>query len=227
MKIISRKEAREEGLKKFYTGITCIHGHLSERWVSTGGCCECIKAATKKLRKDPRYREAEQNRERERYHDPSTGRRDRQLALHKKRWREDPAVRERNKIKMRERVGDPEWLDYRRSYSKEWYKNPDNAISMLMKRMVYRVISSHEKSSSTSEELGYSRCELMTHIEKQFTKGMTWDNYGEWHIDHIIPVSAMIKNGVKDPRVVNALSNLRPMWASENMAKKDKIETLL
>jgi hypothetical protein len=41
---------------------------------------------------------------------------------------------------------------------------------------------------------------------------MSWDNHGQWHIDHIKDVSLFLDN--TEPRVVNALSNLRPMWAT-------------
>lgn len=60
--------------------------------------------------------------------------------------------------------------------------------------------------------IGYSAIELKEHIESQFTDGMTWDNYGEWHIDHIIGVINWDKN--THTSIVNALSNLRPLWAT-------------
>ena len=60
--------------------------------------------------------------------------------------------------------------------------------------------------------LGFSATELKQHIESLFTEGMSWDNYGEWHIDHIKRVSEFDKNS--SPSIVNALSNLRPLWAT-------------
>lgn len=41
----------------------------------------------------------------------------------------------------------------------------------------------------------------------------------EWHVDHIIPVSELVRCGVTDPAKINALENLRPMWAKDNMSK--------
>lgn len=69
-----------------------------------------------------------------------------------------------------------------------------------------------KKEGSTLELLGYSALELKTHIEALFTIGMTWDNYGEWHVDHIIGVVFFDKD--TPANIVNALSNLRPMWAT-------------
>ena len=66
------------------------------------------------------------------------------------------------------------------------------------------------------------------HIGRQFTKGMNWDNHGDWHIDHIIPLAS-----AKTPERLKQLchyTNLQPLWAKENISKSDKIigqQTLL
>ncbi len=60
--------------------------------------------------------------------------------------------------------------------------------------------------------LGYSALELKHHIEKQFTTGMTWKNYGEWHIDHIKGVINFDSN--TNVKIVCALDNLRPLWST-------------
>lgn len=49
---------------------------------------------------------------------------------------------------------------------------------------------------------------------------MSWENWGEWHIDHIKPVSKFEKNDL--PSVVNSLSNLQPLWAKDNLSKSSK-----
>ena len=74
-----------------------------------------------------------------------------------------------------------------------------------------------KKSAKTIEILGYSAEELKIHLESLFKEGMTWDNYGEWHIDHIKPVSKFDEN--VDVKEVNALENLQPLWAEENLSK--------
>lgn len=74
-----------------------------------------------------------------------------------------------------------------------------------------------KKSGKTIDILGYSANELKTHLESLFKEGMTWYNYGEWHIDHIRPVSKFDKNA--DVKEVNALENLQPLWAKENLSK--------
>lgn len=81
------------------------------------------------------------------------------------------------------------------------------------------------KSSPTFSHLGYTVEEFVNHIEKQFVKGMSWSNMNEWQIDHIIPVSEA--KTVDDVVALNQLYNLRPMWSSENNAKKNRRTTLL
>jgi hypothetical protein len=78
-----------------------------------------------------------------------------------------------------------------------------------------------KKENKTYEILGYSALELKEHMEKQFKDGMSWENWGEWHIDHIKPLSYFDKN--EDPKIVNSLSNLQPLWAFDNISKSGKI----
>ena len=81
----------------------------------------------------------------------------------------------------------------------------------------------------TVELLGYSVDELRRHLERQFLRGMSWENMGEWEIDHIIPVAAFNIKTVDDPdfRACWALTNLRPLWKDQNRAKNAKVLTLL
>lgn len=81
------------------------------------------------------------------------------------------------------------------------------------------------KTSPTFEALGYTADEFRYHIEKQFLKGMGWENMDEWQIDHIIPISTAVSE--KDVVALNQLHNLRPLWSKDNNIKKDSIETLL
>lgn len=77
-----------------------------------------------------------------------------------------------------------------------------------------------KKEGSTFQTLGYSAFEFKEHFEKLFVDGMSWDNWGEWHIDHIIPVSKFEKN--TDPKIVNSLDNLQPLWGVDNIKKSNK-----
>jgi len=78
------------------------------------------------------------------------------------------------------------------------------------------------KENKTNELLGYSALQLKEHIEKQFTDGMSWDNWGKWHIDHIKPVSSFDKS--EKMSIINSLDNLQPLWAQDNLKKSNKLK---
>ena len=81
------------------------------------------------------------------------------------------------------------------------------------------------KQSGALRFLDYSIEELARHLERQFSEGMTWDNYGRlWHVDHILPSSSFHFERADDPdfKFCWALSNLRPLWAKDNLKKNAK-----
>lgn len=81
------------------------------------------------------------------------------------------------------------------------------------------------------EILGYGADELKAHLERQFSNGMTWERFlsGEIHIDHILPVAHFKIDGAgsSDFKYCWSLSNLRPMWAKDNLSKGAKVLTLV
>ncbi len=75
--------------------------------------------------------------------------------------------------------------------------------------------------------LGYGPEELRLHLESKWIEGMTWKNYGKlmgsWSIDHKKPVSKFPQTATI--KQINALSNLQPMWHSENCRKRNRWES--
>lgn len=65
--------------------------------------------------------------------------------------------------------------------------------------------------------LGCSYEELITHLESKFIIGMNWRNYGEWHIDHIIPISS--GKTIEEIESLSKYTNLQPLWAEDNIRK--------
>jgi len=79
----------------------------------------------------------------------------------------------------------------------------------------------YRKTSNTHKLLGCSWETLRDRFEEMFEEGMTWDNHGEWHIDHIVPLStAKTKEDVV--RLCH-YTNLQPLWAEDNLAKSDNL----
>lgn len=70
--------------------------------------------------------------------------------------------------------------------------------------------------------LGYTKDDLVRHLESRFAPGMTWANYGQWHIDHIRPCASFDFTDEAQVVACWALSNLQPLWASDNVRKGAK-----
>ena len=114
-----------------------------------------------------------------------------------------------------------------REYHRNWAKNrrakdPSWRVSAHMTVMMHRALGKNKAGRSWRTFVDYSLEELMAHIERQFTNGMTWENRGKWHIDHILPRSSFQYDSPDDEqfKACWALSNLRPLWAQENLTKQ-------
>lgn len=90
-----------------------------------------------------------------------------------------------------------------------------NNITKSIKRGGYK------KGSSSFNILGCPFDVFKQHIERQFQKGMTWDNYGDWHLDHIIPMASATTE--EEVLKLNHYTNFQPLWAEDNLKKSDKI----
>lgn len=194
--VITKDAAKEQGLTRYYTGKPCRNGHYSERYTNGGGCCACLKDS------------------RDKYHI-----RNREAVIErKKKWRKDNhehvlQYREDTKHKRNEQC---------KAYRKKRYAEcPAFRSSMKCRNLLYRTLgcTGEKKDKGTYDILGYSGEDLYRHMEARFQEGMSWENPEEWHIDHIHPVSRYVKEGVTEIAVINALSNLMPMWKSHNLEK--------
>lgn len=90
---------------------------------------------------------------------------------------------------------------------------------------IYSGLFKNKKGLHWETLVPYTISELIKHLEKQFKPGMSWDNYGKWHIDHKVPKSKFnfSKPEHSDFQRCWALSNLQPMWARENLLKGAKL----
>ena len=114
--------------------------------------------------------------------------------------------------------------DVRRKYIyKRRRENVEFRVLDACRKRLYKAIANNRKSASTIELIGCTPAELKKHLEKQFRDGMSWDNYGEWHIDHIIPCASFDFTKPEEQRACFHYSNLQPLWAEENLLKSDKI----
>jgi hypothetical protein len=135
------------------------------------------------------------------------------LKEYQKKWREE------NRDKLRKTKRD---YERNRKASDPLYKLISN-----FRTAIYQVLkeSNVEKNGHYFDILGYTPEELINHLEKQFTEGMTWDNYGEFHVDHKLPISSFNIKEIGDEEFMKcwSLDNLQPMWGEENIRKSNKI----
>jgi hypothetical protein len=136
--------------------------------------------------------------------------------------------REANKDKRKEYL--KEWRKANKEYSNEYKKNrrktePLYKLASYLRNRTYQAFKNkgYSKNTKTKEMLGIEWEVAKQHIERQFTKGMNWDNQGKWHIDHIIPLASA--NTEEELIKLCHYTNLQPLWAEDNLTKSDKIDS--
>lgn len=111
--------------------------------------------------------------------------------------------------------------DYYREYRS---KNLSAKIACNCRNRIRNALKNNYKSTKSLILVGCNSWdELKNYLEIQFTDGMTWDNMGEWHIDHIIPCSSFDLTDIQQQMRCFHYSNLQPLWAKDNLSKSDKI----
>lgn len=117
----------------------------------------------------------------------------------------------------------------RRAYMATQRKLPHVALSNRIRCGIYDCLKRGKNGRAWTELVGWRASDLAEHLERQFLPGMGWHNMGEWHIDHIVPLSSFTITGPDDPALRRAwcLSNLRPLWGVDNIKKGSRREVLL
>lgn len=98
--------------------------------------------------------------------------------------------------------------------------DPDQAfLRGLRVRITNSINRRYKKNDKAETLLGTTIDGVRKHLESLFEPGMSWSNFGEWHIDHICPCSQA--QSEQELIKLQHYRNLRPMWKAENFAKKD------
>ena len=136
---------------------------------------------------------------------------------HRKQYLKEYREKNIDKIRQNKR-------DYERNRKA---RDPLYKLISNFRTAIYQVLkeSNVEKNGHYFDILGYTPEELINHLEKQFTEGMTWENYGEFHVDHKLPISSFNIKEIGDEEFMRCwcLDNLQPMWGEENIRKSNKI----
>lgn len=135
-----------------------------------------------------------------------------------------------NRVYLRKKHS--EWRDANREhvnkYSREYEakrcaSDPKYKLGRYTRTALWTCLKERNvaKYRSTFQLLGYSIDDLMKHLEGLFIDGMTWDNYGEWHVDHKKPMALFEFTSTDDEGFKEcwSLNNLQPLWAPDNLSK--------
>lgn len=113
-----------------------------------------------------------------------------------------------------------------KEHNKKYFKTEKGQLAKMWNTIRLRIgnwtFRHKGKRKDMVKIIGCSREFLRKHLEKQFKPGMTWENHGKWHIDHIIPLAKFDPNNIEDVKISNNYTNLQPLWAKENIKKKNK-----
>ena len=112
----------------------------------------------------------------------------------------------------------------RKKHFDRYYNNENYRMKHLLRSRIILALKNNSKSMSTIKLIGCSIEQLWLHIEKQFKPGMTRENQGLWHIDHIKPCAAFDLSKPEEQQKCFHYTNLQPLWAKENLMKSDKYE---
>ena len=82
-------------------------------------------------------------------------------------------------------------------------------------------MTGNQNSIRTKDIVGLDYIEFKNYISSMFTDGMSWENYGKWHLDHIIPLR--VAKNEEEVLLLNHYTNLQPLWAEDNLRKGGKI----
>ncbi len=161
---------------------------------------------------------------------------------YQKKWRQENRQKSRDAVRKSYYKNHAERLKDRREYYKKnkqkenkyrvrlamgkYRSNPESWIIMNLRSRLLRVLNRGtqklRKSGHTYKLLGADIGMIKKYLEKKFKKGMTWNNRGKWHIDHIKPLSSFDLSKSEQQQRAFHYTNLQPLWAKDNLKKGNK-----
>jgi len=208
-------------------------------------CRECNNAHKNNERSryadDSEYRQAKAKYHKERSEDPAF--REERADHERRRYAEDDQYKESKADYHKQRAEDPGYLNQRASHERERYSkdqeykklkaeyrmekyrnDPKVRVDNNISSQIRQSLNKGKEGQSWEVLVGYSLDDLVKHLEALFEEGMTWDNYGTWHIDHRTPRTWFNYESIDDPAFKEcwSLSNLQPKWGAENIRKGNR-----
>jgi len=150
------------------------------------------------------------------------------LDLNSKNWYEQNKEHRKQYLKEYREKNIDKIRENKRNYERTRKANdPIYKLINNFRTAIYQVLKENQvqKNGHYFDILKYSPENLIEHLESKFKDNMTWDNYGEWHVDHIKPISSFKITEIGDNEFMScwSLDNLQPLWGDENIRKSNKL----
>ena len=155
-----------------------------------------------------------------------------------KKWAQDNPDKRKDAVNKYARANISNKIEYMRSYRRAGKDKCEHDTSKHRCRIcdagghLRHIVAGHvfnalksDKSKHTIEYLGCDIATFREHIEATFKVGMSWENYGMWQIDHIVPIKYVEDGEIPTIEEISKrlhYQNTQALWASENMAKGNK-----
>jgi len=125
---------------------------------------------------------------------------------------------------MQKLKNDQSWVQHERVRSREDHKHrhrndPQFKLRNILRSRLHTALKGNKKVGSAVTDLGCTIEFLKQYLESKFSPGMSWENHGEWHVDHIVPLVAF--DLTDRDQLVKAChyTNLQPLWREDNLRK--------
>lgn len=195
--LVSHEDALAQGFARYYAREICKNGHIAPKYVGNHECTLCSSRRNReRYASDPEFRQ-------------------RRIRYEVERNRR-PAVRENRLIQMQEYNRRPEVRQKLLTSIKEI---PVFKLKWNIKTLLRNTLRKHRHKKDTKLQaiLDCTIAEFKDHIARQFADGMTWENHGEWELDHIVPLSSATTG--QDVIALFHHTNIRPQWRGSNRSK--------
>lgn len=209
----TREEAQRCSSVFYFTGKPCKHGHIDKRYTNTSICYQCKRSQNKRDYSKHTERVKSTN-------DISRKKNWKRVLQSSRNWssknrEKSNAIKKAYKVRNREK-----YLKNERDRQREKRWDPFFRLNKNFSKAMWANLKGRKGYNHWEILVDYTFNDLKIHLERQFSDGMTWENYGSyWHVDHIKPLSKCesFEESWK-------LSNLQPLKAFENLSKGNKYE---
>lgn len=112
------------------------------------------------------------------------------------------------------------------NHRKKLVNDPNYKLEVALRGRLNSLFRKGIRMPKLGRTMSLVGCDINTvreHLEKQFKDGMDWHNHGEWHIDHITPISSFNLLDIEEQKKAFHYTNLQPLWSKDNLKKGKKI----